>query len=85
MQRKFLITYDLKKPGQNYPKLFEQIKRLGNAFHCMQNTWLLKSDMSSMEILRHLENQVDGGDSVFVVQIADWASLNVANAEWLNS
>lgn len=38
------ITYDLRKPGQDYTPLYEAIKALGTSYkHDMQSTWLVAS------------------------------------------
>ena len=82
---KFLITYDLKRPGQNYPKLYESIKQLGPWIHGMQNTWFVETGRTSAAIRDILRQHVDANDILFVVKVEAWASLNLPEAGWLKS
>lgn len=38
MTKTFLITYDLKKPGQSYSELYEAIKNVGYRQHPLEST-----------------------------------------------
>lgn len=42
MSKIFLITYDLKEPGQDYSELYEAIKGLGDWQHPLESMWLVK-------------------------------------------
>ena len=57
----YLITYDLTRPGQNYPQLFERIKECGTEWHGMQNVWFVESASSAAQIRGHIATAVDSG------------------------
>jgi hypothetical protein len=81
-----LITYDLQRPGQNYPELFEAIKALGSWWHCLDSTWIVDSSLSSEEILDRLRPHFDGNDKMLVVPLAyGWSTwgLDKECTDWL--
>ena len=43
----YLVTYALKKPGQDYKDIHEAIKSCGTWWHYLESTWLLKTSLSS--------------------------------------
>ena len=82
---KYLITYDLNSPGQNYEALYKAIKSTGDWIHALQNTWFVKSQYTASEIRDQLMKVVDSGDEIFVTEISGWASCNMSKAaDWLN-
>jgi CRISPR/Cas system-associated endoribonuclease Cas2 len=83
---KYLITYDLNSPGQNYNALYEAIKKLGDWQHPLQNTWFVDSSYSASQIRDHLKEVVDRNDKIFVCEIGTWASWDMSDAsDWLNN
>jgi len=82
---KFLITYDLNIPGQNYDSLFKAIESLGETRHGMQNAWFLKSNSTSSEIRDYLRKFIDSNDRLFVCETTGWASYNLEIASWFKN
>ena len=48
--KSYLIGYDLNKQGQDYETLIEHIKKLGTWWHCLDSTWIIKTDKSASDI-----------------------------------
>ena len=71
MAKTFLITYDLKQPGQDYGSLYNAIKSLGEWQHPLESTWVVVvADMRDAEfIYRILRPCMDMNDNLFVVEI----------------
>ena len=71
MAKLFLITYDLKKPGQNYNELYEAIKGCGEWQHALESTWAVKvsSWVSADDVYNQLRPNIDDGDFLFIVDI----------------
>jgi len=83
---KYLITYDLNKPGQDYRSLFDSIKSLGVWNHALQNTWFVDTPYNATQVRDTLKRVVDGSDKIFVTMIENWASYNMSEqANWLNN
>ncbi|AXG89535.1 hypothetical protein ACPTG9_05870 [Enterococcus faecalis] len=84
----YAITYDLKKPNQDYDALNGKIKSLGAYSKRFDSFWLVDSSLSASEIRDNLKTEIDSNDSLFVIQTKEhWASLNLAKGatEWLKS
>lgn len=90
MGKLFLITYDLKKPGQNYTELYDAIKNLGDWQHPLESTWVVKvsSFITAEDIYARIHPTMDKSDYLFVVDITDknyygWLSRNFWS--WINN
>ena len=83
-----LISYDLKKPGQDYGKLFDAIKAIGSWWHCLESVWIVVTDKSSSVVRDELQTHVDSNDKLVVLKLSGgWASLNLPDNcnEWLKN
>ena len=83
---KYLITYDLVSPGQDYEALYQAIKNVSTSYrHGMQNTWFIESTQAVTNIRDNISPVLDTGDKLFVLPINGWASFNMGDiATWLN-
>ena len=83
----YLLTYDLNRPGQNYPSLFAHIEQCGNAWHGMQNVWFVESSMSAEKILDRVVAAADTGDKVWVSRItaAAWFGFPADGSKWVQT
>jgi hypothetical protein len=78
---RYLISYDLDKPGQNYTPLIKELERLG-AGRILYSEWVWQSTSTAAEIRDHLKSFVDANDMLLVVALtgeAAWTSLMVSN------
>ncbi|PFB05019.1 hypothetical protein CN385_05835 [Bacillus anthracis] len=62
-----LITYDLNKPSQDYSSLYEEIESLGDCINPLKSVWLVKTTLSSGEIIERLKKVADKNDDFIVV------------------
>ncbi len=69
--KKFLIAYDLKKPGQNYAELYETIKGFKNWQHPLESVWVVKvGDLTTAKVIYEtLRPKMDASDFLFIVDI----------------
>lgn len=84
----YLITYDLNKPGQDYQKLFDAIKKLGIWWHCLDSNWIVKSNQTSVQICDYLKSFIDSNDKLLVVRLsgeAAWTGFDNDCSEWLKN
>ena len=84
----FLITYDLHRPAQNYPKIEEAIHKLGTWCHLQQSVWIVKTDSSSENLRDYLMDYIDSDDALFVTElrgISAWTGVSLSNFNWLQS
>lgn len=81
----YLVTYDLRKQGQDYDALYERIKACGNAWHGMQNVWFVHTDRTASDIVNHVRLALDANDKVFVSRIneAAWWGFPAEADKWI--
>lgn len=86
MIKKYIITYDLNKPGQDYESLLDGI-RTYNHIKVMKSVWFVKTNRTVNEIYNHLRALIDSSDRLFISEItenhAGWLDERVIT--WLNS
>ncbi|KIP93520.1 hypothetical protein [Pseudomonas fluorescens] len=83
-----LITYDLITPGKNYAELHEAIKALGSWWHCVESTWIVKSNLTLVQIRDALNTHVDSNDKLLVLGLsgaAAWVGLDKNCSDWLTN
>lgn len=84
----YLIGYDLDKPGQDYKDLFEAIKALGSWWHCLDSTWIIKSNLSAETIRNSLMKVMDDNDKLLVARLsgeAAWFGFDKQCSDWLKT
>lgn len=74
----YVIGYDLHPShGETYDELIQAIKNLGNWWHCLDSTWLVVSNLSSVEIRDRLRRHMKNDDQLIVV------AYNPPNSAWV--
>ncbi len=82
----YLVGYDLNKPGQDYDDLFKAIKALGSWWHCLDSTWIIKTDWTSVQIRDDLSKHIDNSDELLVVRLTGegaWTGFDNQCSQWL--
>lgn len=82
-----LVTYDLKKPGQDYTSVHDSIKSCGTWWHYLESTWLLDSHMTAEEIATKIRSHIDKNDRLLVIGVTgDYSGWLTQEAwDWMNS
>lgn len=73
---RFLVSYDLRQPGQSYQTLIDALTRLG-AVRVLLSAWFLTSNYTSVQLRDHLWQYMDANDRLLVVPFDDWAWNNL--------
>lgn len=85
MKKKYIITYDLNIPGQDYDSLISAIKSY-DYIKVLKSAWFIKTGRSASEIYNHLRPLIDDSDRIFISEITlnhgGW--LDRAVIDWLN-
>ena len=87
MVNKYLISYDLDKPGQDYHRLIKELEHLG-ATKILYSEWIFRSTSTAVEIRDYLRSFIDSNDLLLVVALtgeAAWTSLMVSNDSFIKS
>lgn len=64
-----LITYDLRKPHQDYASLIKAIEGYGNYAHILESTWLVRTYKSAQQVYSELRPLIDADDSLFITGV----------------
>lgn len=64
----YSITYDLRKPGQNYSKLIDKIQSLGDWAHPCESNWLVDTGLTAGEIYQALKPYLDENDQMLITR-----------------
>jgi hypothetical protein len=70
---KYVISYDLMKPGQVYEHLVPALQRQG-AQQLLLSTWGIDSPLSPSEIRDWLRPYLDVNDRLVVIELTEWAA-----------
>jgi len=87
--RTYLIGYDLNKNGQNYDPLISAIKQIAYSnlwWHCLDSTWIIKTNSAAIQIRDSLKNLIDSNDELLVVCLdgeGAWTGFNNECSDWL--
>lgn len=80
-----LITYDLHKPGQDYPGLHDALKSSGWWWHHLDSTWIIKTNSTPQQWYEKLASILDQNDYVFICEVKRnyWGFLPEKAWQWL--
>lgn len=68
----YLITYDLRAPGQDYQQLIARLESLG-AVRNLASTWTVyRRNTSASDLYTDLWRFMDSNDLLLVVRFDDW-------------
>jgi hypothetical protein len=87
--RTYLVGYDLNRPrgANDYPNLINAIKGIGDGWwHCLDSTWIIKTNLSAVQIRDTLKVHIDGGDELLVVRLSGegaWGGFDQQCSDWL--
>ena len=80
--KKYMICYDLLKPGKDYEPLIARLKQWG-ANKILYSQWVLRTEQNAVQIRDDLKKFIDGNDRLLVSGLtgeAAWTSL-ISSAE----
>lgn len=87
-----LIGYDLnkeKKSRDGYAALIDAIKKnFASRWHCLDSTWIVITDKTSVQVHDLLKPHIDVDDELFVVKLtrdAAWTGFTKNCSDWLKN
>jgi hypothetical protein len=83
-----LIAYNIHPTqGEMYDNLIEKIQSLGDWWHHLESTWIVRCAHPPREIQDQLKSYIGTDDQLLVLKIsgdtAEWAGVNDAGSQWL--
>jgi hypothetical protein len=65
----YSISYDLRRPGRNYEKLYSIIKTASDWIHAMDSLWFISTDQTVSYWSEKLMKAIDRSDYLYVVDV----------------
>jgi hypothetical protein len=83
----YTISYELKKPNQDYADLYNAIKGVGSWAHCPTSHWFVDTQLSANQIYDRLKPFLGGNDLIFITTVGrDYRGiLSQEVLNWLNA
>jgi len=85
-----LITYELKRPGQDYDSLYEAIKGISTIWHHpLTSHWFIQTSLFPQQVWERLASHIDKNDNLLVIRVTNipgysgWMSKETWN--WLGT
>jgi hypothetical protein len=75
---RYLIAFDLLKPGQVYEDLLPALQKLG-AKQVLLSLWVVDSSLKAEEIRDWVRRYVDSHDRLVVCQVTEFATYRAMN------
>ncbi len=72
----YLVNYDLKRPDQNYPELYEVLKSASGWWHYLESLWLLSSEESLETWHARIRSKIDKNDSFIIMKLTPGMQRN---------
>ena len=84
---RYIVSYDLLKPGRSYERLYARIEWLGECARVTQSSWVLETRWSLEAVRNYLARALDGNDKLFVGELgaAVFIGLDRNAHVWLES
>ena len=84
---RYIITFDLDAPGQNYEALTERIRSYPRWAKLMGSTWSVVTSQTSEQVRDHLKPALDGNDKLLVggLGTSAWYGLSAKLSDWLKA
>ena len=83
------ISYDLNKPGKDYPSLYAAIKKASTDWcHPLDSTWYIVSSLSAEGVRSAISAAIDSSDALIVTTASEpsaWQGLSDEASDWLEA
>lgn len=84
-----LISYDLKRPGQNYQNLWDHLKSYGSWAKPVESVYLIKTGLSAEGVRNNILSHIDTNDKVIVIDVTSkasaWRNLAPEVSTWITN
>lgn len=84
-----LVSYDLRKEGQNYDGLIKAIKSYVNWANPLKSVWLIKTPKTYLEVRDYLCNFLDANDGIITLDITNspmsWNGIPLECDKWIKN
>lgn len=69
MKTVYCVSYDLKKPHQDYSALFSELKASSSWWHYLDSTWLIATLESADQLCDRLRKHMHADDNLLAIEV----------------
>lgn len=86
----YLVSYDLKfhETSESYRELINSIKSFDHWAKPLESTWLIKSNLTAMQVTTFLMEKIDANDKILVMNVNNnWACFWLSDeiVKWMQN
>lgn len=70
MNKVYIVSYDLNKPGQDYVDLINELKKSESWWYYLDSTWLIYTHETANSLYNRIAPFLDTNDYVLVIDVA---------------
>ncbi|MGH3639639.1 MAG: hypothetical protein ACRDUX_11510 [Mycobacterium sp.] len=88
MHNVYMITYDLRRPNQDYKGLYEALRNFAGWCHGVDSTWFVSTQLNAEQIRSYLQPHLDRDDRLIVTRVGRdgaWQGLQADAGQWLQN
>jgi hypothetical protein len=82
-----LVGYDLTRPDQDDRALAERLRSFGWWWHGLGSTWIVRTDLTTVQLRDDLRSYVDPADKLLVLDVTGdagaWSGMSKSESNWL--
>lgn len=85
--KKYMVSYDLVKPGKDYTNLINRLKQHG-AVKILLSQWVIRTTWTAAQLRDDLQQHIDSNDRLLVTGLtgeAAWTALLTTNDTFKSS
>jgi hypothetical protein len=83
----YLVGFDLDSPGQDYRGISKRLQELSAWWHNLDSTWLVKTEMTSVQLRDDLSKLLDANDKLLIIDVtgrpAAWSGFSDRASAWI--
>lgn len=82
----YVVAYDLRRPGQNYPELIAYLETFPMHWHFQQSGWIVGPASSAYDLADDIKRFLDDRDLLFVQRLTEdsaWWGYDQAGSDWI--
>jgi hypothetical protein len=68
MSAVYMVSYDLRKPGQDYAGIYDALQSFPSWWHYLDTTWMIVSELDPAGVFERLAPHLDQNDSLIVME-----------------
>ena len=82
MSKPYMISYDLREPGQKYDELIKIIETFGYGISPQKSFWLIRTTLTIQQMADKINVVLDDNDALFICELIGNYRGRITDDEW---